>query len=80
MTVTATLSAFVSTCSIKALPPEVVRRTTLLVLDLAGNAVRARHDAESTPALAAAVAALAWRTARPVSSPTFAAMRLQALR
>ena len=58
MTVTATLSAFVSACSAKALPPAVVRRTTLLVLDLAGNAVRARHDAESTPALAAAVAAL----------------------
>ena len=58
LTVTAALSAFVSACSVKALPPEVVRRTTLLVLDLAGNAVRARRDAESTPALAAAVTAL----------------------
>ena len=58
MTVTATLSSFVSSCSIEALPSEVVRRTTLLVLDLSGSAVRARYDAESTPALAAAVAAL----------------------
>ena len=71
MTITAALSAFISACSVRALPPEVVRRTTLLVLDLAGNAVRARHDAESTPALAAAVAALglANGTARVFADP-----------
>ena len=58
MTITADLSSFVSSCTAASLPPEVVRRTSLLVLDLAGNAIRARHDAESTPALLAAVSAL----------------------
>jgi len=42
MTVTAELSAFVAGLQIEALPPEVVARTRLLVLDLVGNAVRAR--------------------------------------
>jgi len=71
MKVTASLSSFISDCSADALPPEVVRRTALLVLDLAGNAVRARRDAESTPALAAAVAALglANGTARVFADP-----------
>jgi 2-methylcitrate dehydratase PrpD len=56
--VTEPLAAFVADLSLASLPPEVVNRTRLLVLDLAGNAVRARHDAESTPALLAAVQAL----------------------
>ncbi len=58
MAITTQLSDFVAACSIDTLPPTVVGRTRLLVLDLVGNAVRARHDAESTPALVAAVAAL----------------------
>ena len=58
MSITTDLSSFVSSCAVTSLPPEVVRRTSLLVLDLAGNAIRARHDAESTPALLAAVRAL----------------------
>ncbi len=58
MSITAELSAFVASTRLDALPPEVVARTRLLMLDLVGNAVRARHDAESTPALLAAVAAL----------------------
>jgi 2-methylcitrate dehydratase PrpD len=58
VTITSELSAFVAACDIDRLPPDVVARTKLLVLDLVGNAVRARHDAESTPALIAAVAAL----------------------
>ncbi len=58
MSITAELSAFVASTRLDALPPEVVARIRLLVLDLVGNAVRARHDAESTPALLAAVAAL----------------------
>ena len=33
----------------RRLPPEVVTRARFLVLDLVGNIVRARHDAESTP-------------------------------
>ena len=36
----------------------MVTRARFLVLDLVGNIVRARHDAESTPALLAAVRAL----------------------
>jgi 2-methylcitrate dehydratase PrpD len=52
------LAEFVARLSLAALPPEVVSRTRLLVLDLAGNAVRARHDAESTPALLSAIASL----------------------
>ncbi|WP_120008712.1 MmgE/PrpD family protein [Teichococcus vastitatis] len=56
--VTEHLSGFAAGVALADLPPEVVARTRLLVLDLAGNAVRARHDAESTPALLAAVRAL----------------------
>ena len=58
MPITSDLSAFVSGLALGDLPPEVVSRTRLLVLDLVGNAVRARHDSESTPALLAAVSAL----------------------
>jgi len=58
MSITSELSAFVASTRLDALPPEVVARTRLLVLDLVGNSVRARHDAESTPALLAAVVAL----------------------
>ena len=58
MAITTELSQFVAACSTGTLPAPVVERTRLLVLDLVGNAVRARHDAESTPALIAAVAAL----------------------
>ncbi len=58
MTITADLSSFVSSCTAGSLPAEVVRRASLLTLDLAGNAIRARHDAESTPSLLAAVRAL----------------------
>jgi 2-methylcitrate dehydratase PrpD len=58
MTITTELSAFAAGLRAEALPPEVSARARLLVLDLIGNAVRARHDAESTPALLAAVRAL----------------------
>jgi 2-methylcitrate dehydratase PrpD len=55
MSITSDLAAFVAGISLPDLSPEVVARTRLLILDLAGNAVRARHDAESTPALLSAV-------------------------
>jgi 2-methylcitrate dehydratase PrpD len=58
MSITTELSRFVADSSLQRLPPEVVGRTRLLALDLIGNAVRARHDAESTPALLEAVQAL----------------------
>ena len=56
--VTTELARFSAEIRLDRLPPEVVRRARFLVLDLVGNIVRARHDAESTPALLAAVRAL----------------------
>ena len=58
MGITAELSAFSADISIAGLPPEVVERARFLVLDLVGNIVRARHDAESTASMLAAVRAL----------------------
>ena len=49
--VTATLAAFCAGLSSSKLPPEVVERTRFLILDLVGNMIRGRHDAESTPAV-----------------------------
>jgi hypothetical protein len=48
--VTAELARFSAEIGLDRLPPEVARRARFLVLDLVGNIVRARHDAESTPA------------------------------
>jgi 2-methylcitrate dehydratase PrpD len=48
------LSKFVATISYDQLPSVVTERTKLLVTDLTGIAVRARHQAESTPSLLAA--------------------------
>jgi 2-methylcitrate dehydratase PrpD len=58
MSITQTLSAFTAAIALRDLPPEVVQRARFLVLDLVGNIVRARHDAESTPALLSAARAL----------------------
>ena len=58
MGATAELAAFTAAIALPRLPPEVVARARFLVLDLVGNIVRARHDAESTPALLAAARAL----------------------
>jgi 2-methylcitrate dehydratase PrpD len=54
-TITRELAAFCADVNYEHLPPEVVERTKLLILDITGNMVRARHDAESTPSLMAAV-------------------------
>ena len=73
MGVTAELSAFTAAIQLDHLPPQVVDRARLLVLDLVGNIVRARHDAESTaPMLAAARAMLPTRssTSRRARSTT----------
>ena len=56
--VTAELAAYCANLDFATLPPEVQERTRFLVLDLVGNIVRGRHDAESTPALLAAARAL----------------------
>src|SRR5579883_2662602 len=58
MGVTAELSAFSASIRLDRLPPEVAARARFLLLDLIGNIVRARHDAESTPSLLGAVRAL----------------------
>ncbi len=58
MSITQTLAAFTAAIALPDLPPEVVQRARFLVLDLVGNIVRARHDAESTPALLSAARAL----------------------
>ena len=58
MGITADLSAFSAGVAIGGLPPEVVERARFLVLDLVGNIVRARRDAESTAPMLAAVRAL----------------------
>lgn len=58
MGITAELSAFTADLKLSALPPEIVTRARFLVLDLVGNIVRARHDAESTASFLAAVRAI----------------------
>ncbi|MBC7798989.1 MAG: MmgE/PrpD family protein [Gemmatimonadaceae bacterium] len=58
MGITADLSAFSAGLRIEALPPPVVARARVLMLDLVGNIVRARHDADSTASLLAAARAL----------------------
>ncbi len=58
MGVTAILSDFTATIRLDRLPPDVVNRARFLVLDLVGNIVRARHDAESTASFLAATRAM----------------------
>ncbi len=58
MGVTRTLSAFSATLKLADLPPDVVVRARFLLLDLIGNIVRARHDAESTASFLAATRAM----------------------
>ncbi|MBX6374453.1 MAG: MmgE/PrpD family protein [Acetobacteraceae bacterium] len=56
--VTRELAAFVAGLQADRLSPELRERTRFLVLDLVGNIVRGRHDAESTAPLLAAARAL----------------------
>ena len=58
MGITQQLSEFTAGIRLDRLPPDVVRRARYLVLDLVGNIVRARHDAESTPSFLAAARAM----------------------
>jgi 2-methylcitrate dehydratase PrpD len=58
MRVTEKLSAFTAGITLDSVPPEVVHRARFLVLDLVGNIVRARHDAESTASFLSTVRAL----------------------
>ena len=58
MGITAQLSEFTTSIRLDCLPPDVVERARFLVLDLVGNIVRARHDAESTASFLAAARAM----------------------
>ena len=58
MGVTDELSAFTAAITLDSVPPDVVHRARFLVLDLVGNIVRARHDAESTASFLATARAL----------------------
>ena len=53
--VTEKLAAFANDLKYEDLPAEVIERTKLLLLDITGIMVRARHDAESTASLIQAV-------------------------
>jgi 2-methylcitrate dehydratase PrpD len=55
---TRTLAEFVAGVSYDALPAEVRERVKALALDLVGIMLRARHEAESTPAMIAAASRL----------------------
>jgi len=56
--ITRQLAEFAAGLSYEDLPGEVIERTKRLILDISGVMVRARHDAESTPSLLAAVSRL----------------------
>jgi 2-methylcitrate dehydratase PrpD len=58
MGITAELAQFTAGIRLDRLPPEVLQRTRFLVLDLVGNIVRARHDAESTASFLGAARAM----------------------
>jgi 2-methylcitrate dehydratase PrpD len=55
MDVTRQLAAFAAGLRYADVPHEVAERTKRLILDITGIIIRARHDAESTPSLIAAV-------------------------
>lgn len=56
--VTERFSEFAAGITLGAMPAEVSARARFFMLDLVGNIVRARHDAESTPPMLAAARAL----------------------
>src|SRR5215218_9264057 len=58
MGVTSSLSEFTAAIRLHTLPPKVETRARFLLLDLVGNIVRARHDAESTHAFISTVRAM----------------------
>ena len=58
MSITAQLANFTAGITLDRLPRDVTARVRYLLLDLIGNIVRARHDAESTGAFLAAARAM----------------------
>ena len=61
--VTRELARFAAEISYDALPAEVRERVKAFALDLVGITLRARNDAESTPAMVSAIGHLGWRAA-----------------
>ena len=55
---TATLAGYVADLRYEAIPQEVLARAKVLMLDFLGSTIRARREAESTPALLATLQAL----------------------
>lgn len=55
MGITKQLASFVANFRYEDLPPEVTERAKRLILDVTGNIIRARNDAESTPSLISSV-------------------------
>ena len=49
--ITRRISEFASGLAFGSIPPEVVERTGMLIMDNVGIALRALNDAESTPGL-----------------------------
>lgn len=58
--VTRALGDFAAGLSLADIPEDVAARARTLILDTVGIAVRARHEAESTPSLIAAAKALGY--------------------
>src|SRR3979411_2552963 len=56
---TATLAAYVANLKFEDIPRAVLERAKILTLDFLGSAIRARREAESTPALLKMLQALA---------------------
>jgi 2-methylcitrate dehydratase PrpD len=56
---TATLASYVADLKFEDIPHQVLQRAKILTLDFLGSAIRARRDAESTPALLGMLQALA---------------------
>ena len=59
---TATLAAYVFNLKYQDIPAEVLDRAKVLTLDFLGSAIRARSEAESTPAILKMLEALALDT------------------
>lgn len=55
MGITKKLASFVADLRYEDLPPEIAERAKRLILDVTGNIIRARNDAESTPSLISSV-------------------------
>jgi len=65
--ITRRLAEFAAGISHETVPKDAIERTQMLVMDNVGIAIRARHDAESTPALVKGAMALGLDGGRSVA-------------